>query len=491
MIGVDQYQLIRHLFAVEGISKREIARRLGISRNTVDRYCNGQNVPWDRQSAERSSTVVTQEVRKFIQGCLDQDKLANRKQRHTARRIYERLRDELGFTGGESTIRRVVAEMKAKMPEVYVPLSFGPAEAAQVDWGTATVIMAGKKIEVNLFCTRLCFSGVPFVMAFPSQREEVFLEGHQKAFEYFNGVPKSAIYDNLKTAVKEGWGKAAKEQDKFKAFRAHYAYDSIFCNPGEGHEKGLVENLVGYIRRNVLVPIPEVQNWEELNQLLLKRCERYRDEHHIRGREMPVREAFLLEKAVLTPLPIRPYEAVKIAEPKVDYFSTAPFDGNRYSVPVNYAGQTVTIKASAFSVTIYHRGQRIAQHPRNYGQRKTVFELEHYIALLEKKPRSVRHARPVREANLPDEIWFFSSKLKDKDLDRSMVRLLRLMVDHGLEAILKAVRKAIQHEQYSVEIVEYYVTEKNPPVTLKPMGPKVNPVNLSRYDCLLSGGNAL
>lgn len=488
MIGVDQYKFIRHLYAVEGLSKRQIARRLGISRNTVARYCNGQNVPWERQTAGRRAHVVTTEVRNFVQHCLDQDKLANRKQRHTARRIYERLRDELGFTGGESTIRQVVAEMKSKMPEVYVPLSFAPGEAGQVDWGSATVIMAGKKIEANLFCVRLCFSGTPFVMAFPSQREEAFLEGHQRAFEFFGGVPRTAIYDNLKTAVKEGWGKTAKEQDKFRAFRAHYAYESSFCNPGEGHEKGLVENLVGYIRRNVLLPIPEVQNWEELNQLLLNRCEKYRDEHHIRGREMPVCDAFALEKTALIPLPARPYEAVKIAEPKVDYFATAPFEGNRYSVPVQFAGQTVTVKASAFKIDIYYRGNLIAHHQRSYAQKKTLYKLEHYIPLLELKPRSVRHARPVKEANLPEELWNFARNLKDPD--RSIVRLLRLIVNHGIEQILKAVHKAVENDQYSVEIVEHYATEQTPAVNLHFKGPTVQTVDLSRYDHLLSGGEA-
>lgn len=159
--------------------------------------------------------------------------------------------------------------MKAKLPEVYVPLWLVPGEAAQVDLGEAMVLIAGKQTELNLFCMRLCHSCAPFVMAFPSQREEVFLEGHQRAFEYFQGVPKRIIYDNLKTAVKEGWGKHAKEQDRFKAFRSHYAYEAMFCNTGEVHEKGLIENLVGYIRRNVLVPIPKVQSWEELDQLLL------------------------------------------------------------------------------------------------------------------------------------------------------------------------------------------------------------------------------
>lgn len=488
VIRVDQYQLIRHLYAVEGVSQREIARRLGISRNTVRRYCNGENFPWERQKpVSHPSGVISPEVREFVQNCLDQDKSANRKQRHTARRIYERLQEELGFKGGESTIRQLVRQLKAKLPEVYVPLAFAPGEAAQVDWGTATAIIAGQKVEANLFCMRLCFSCTPFVMAFPSQREEAFLEGHQQAFNYFSGVTRAIIYDNLKTAVKDGWGKLAREQERFIAFRAHHAYESRFCNPGEGHEKGLVENLVGYIRRNVLVPIPEVASWEELNQLLLKRCQRYREEHHIRGREMPVHDSYAIEKAALTPLPIRPYEAVKLAEPKVDYFSTTPFDGNRYSVPVKWSGQTVTVKASAFWVDIYHRNQHIAHHKRCYKQRQTIYELAHYLPLLEIRPRSVYNARPVREANLPDKLWQYARQFKNPD--QGMVQLLRLVVDYGTDRVMTAVQRAVQHHQYSVEVVRYYISETNHPVLLKPFGPVVMPVDLGQYDYLLVGGD--
>jgi len=187
---VDQYQLIRYLFAVERLSQREIARRLGISRNTVARYCEGRDVPWETKTSVRKPRVITPEVEAFVKRCLDEDKETNQpKQKHTAKRIYDRLCAEIGFRGGESTIRRLVREIKAKLPQVYIPLAFAPGEAAQVDWGAGAVIMNGRKIEANLFCIRLCFSCAPFVVAYPSQREEVFLGAHREAFEFFGGVP--------------------------------------------------------------------------------------------------------------------------------------------------------------------------------------------------------------------------------------------------------------------------------------------------------------
>jgi transposase len=486
LIEVDRYKDIRYLATVEGLSQRAIAKRLGISRNTVKRYMNGQNMPWERMKVEGQPRVITPEVLEFINRCLEQDKTAPGKQRHTARRVYDRLVDEWGFEGGESTVRKVVAQLRPNLPEVFIPLSFSPGEAAQVDWGTATVYIAGEKTVAHLFCVRLCHSCAPFAVSFPVEREETFLEAHQKAFGYFSGVPRTLIYDNLKIAVKEGWGKFAREQERFIAFRAHYAYGTWFCNRGEAHEKGLVEGLIGYVRRNVLVPIPKAGDWAELNGLLLERCRRYLAKHQIRGREVPVREAFAIEQPALTPLPIKPYDTALIREPRVDHFSTVSFDRNRYSVPVNWAGHTVTVKGRAFEVEIYHRGEFLARHERCYGRHKTIYNLEHYVPLLEQRPRAVMNAKPVREANLPPEIWRFSSSLKDPD--RGMVQLLRLIVDYGQEKVLRAVRRAMEHRQTSVEVVRYYVTAGHGAPSIPIEGPSVRPVDLTCYDSLLAGG---
>lgn len=488
MIEVDQYQLIRQLYVVEGLSQREIARNLGVSRNTVKRYCLGENVPWERKASVNAvSPVIKPEVIAFVQKCLDEDQAAKVfKQKHTAKRIYDRLRVEANFQGGESTIRRLVREMKATVSQVYVPLYFAPGEAGQVDWGTAKIIMQGQKIEVNLFCMRLCSSCAPFVIAYPSQREEVFLEGHEQAFKFIGGVPRVLIYDNLKTAVKEGWGKLAREQNRFKAFHAHYAYQTRFCNPGEGHEKGLVENLVGYIRRNVLVPLPRVESYEELNQLLLKRCIEYIANHQIRDKDLSVKESYEMEKQALIALPLRPYETAKTSEVKVDYYATVAFDSNHYSVPVQYAGYAVTVKASAFKVKVYWRGNEIAIHTRAYQKHKTLYQLEHYIPLLERRPRSVFNARPVKQANLPQLFFDYAARLKDPE--KGMVRLLRMLIDYETERVQLAIRKAWDEQQYSVDVVHCYVTDTPNPKPLMIPGPIVQAVDLHAYDILAAGG---
>jgi len=487
VIRVDQYKDIRQMYIVEGLSQRAIARELGISRNTVRRYCMGENIPWERKRINRAPSVVTPEVIEFIKSCLEEDaKSPNKKQKHTAQRIYDRLCDEKGFTGGASTIRHAVKEIREKIPEVYVPLAFDPGEAAQVDWGTATVILNGVKTEVHLFCMRLCHSIAPFVVAYPTEREESFLEAHIKGFEYFGGVSRNLIYDNLRTAVKEGWGKTAREQERFAAFRAHYAYQATYCNPGEGHEKGLVENLVGYARRNFLVPIPHVASFEELNQLLKERCLKYIEHHQVRGRDLNVKAALELEQRALLPLPIKPYDASKCADARVDYYSTVRFETNCYSVPVKWSGKQVSVKASGLEVKIYYRGEEIASHPRCYQKNKTRYLLEHYLPLIEQRPRSVFHAKPVKEAKIPEQLYDFARL--NPNPDKAMVRLLRLIVDNGLEAVMTAVEQAKNTQQYSVDIIEFNLNKPKKAQVLSLNGPKVNSVDMNIYDQLLLGG---
>lgn len=483
-IEVDQYQLIRNLHTVKGKSQRYIARVLGISRNTVKKYCDGAAVPWERKTPVRKSPVITDEVLAFINQCLKEDQTAPRKQRHTAHRIFERLQEELGFQGSESTVRYRVGQLRKNFNNVYIPLSFGPAEASQVDWGTATVIMDGLKTEVQLFCVRLCYSSAPFVVAFPSQREEAFLEGHLLAFSYFGGVTSRYIYDNLKTAVKEGFGRCAKEQESFYRFRAHYAFEVSFCNAGAGHEKGLVENLVGWARRNILVPVPEVKDFTELNALLLERCQRYL-EHTIRGREANVGELLRQEQAKLLPLPKMAFDPAKLTEHEADHYATVAFDGNRYSVPVKLAGETLTVKGYARTVKIYYQGEEVAVHERLYQKGKTSYQLPHYINLLELRPRAVWNAQPVKAANLPDCFSRFAKASADPD--RTMVRLLRLVVDEGLARVIKALEQTVAAGSNSVQVVEYYLNQEKPSFSLNISCPSVKPPDLDRYDLLIGG----
>jgi len=398
---MKDYKQIRQLY-LSGTSQREIARQLQISRNTVTKYCRGSAVPWERKVPKRESSVLTEEIVAFIQDCFDEDERENlKKQCHTAKRIYDCLVTEKKFTGGESTIRRKVKEMRGSQPQVFIPLEFSPGEAMQVDWGEATIYLRGRKMTINLFCARLCSSCAPIVFAYRRQNQESFLEAFIRTFRFFGGVPEKVIFDNAKVAVKDGFGANAKKQDGYTALSAHYGFDALFCNPAKGHEKGLVEGLVGWGRRNILVPVPKINSLEELNLLLEQRCLEYLS-HHIRSKPASVREMFEKERKVLRALPAYTFETAKCASVRVSSTATARFNTNDYSVPVSHSGKNVSVKGYAETIEIYYKGQMIASHERCFKRYASIYKLEHYLPILERRGRAIFNAAPVRQ-NLPPE----------------------------------------------------------------------------------------
>lgn len=399
IIEMDIYSEIRTRFS-NGESIRSIASRLEISRQTVKKYCEGSTHPEVRKVYQRGSDVITDRVEQFIQSCFREDAVQKlKKQAHTAKRIYDRLVEELEFQGSYSTIRKAVRNQKAVHtvpPQSSVPLSYAPGEAVQIDWGEATVYIENQKTKVHTFCGRLCHSCDIFVQVYKSANEETFLEAQQVMFDFFGGVPRRVIFDNAKVAVKEGFGLYAKPQVRYLAFSAHYAFATDFCNPAKGNEKGLVENLVGYSRRNFLVPVPRVADIDELNRKLWNDCLAYRENHKVEQREHPVKVLYQEDLNSLTPIPRYRYDTSKTIMAKVDDFSTVRYEKNNYSVPTKYLRKDITVKGYANTLCILHNNSIIATYSRYYGSGNTQYRLEHYIDLLERKPRSVFNAKPVK-----------------------------------------------------------------------------------------------
>lgn len=449
---MKDYKEVRQQY-LRGESQRSIAKALYISRKTVTKYCGGAAVPWERKTPERTPVVMTEEAVAFIRQCLEDDETEGvRKQQHTAKRIYDRLVAECGFTGGESTVRAKVRELKGTLPEAFIPLSFSPGEAMQIDWGEAVVYINGARQTVNLFCARLCHSCLPVVIAYRRQNEENFQDAFVQTFHRLGGVPEKVIFDNGKVAVKDGFGAHARKQAGYTALSAHYGFDALFCNPAEGHEKGLVEGLVGWARRNIFVPIPRVSDYSELNGLLAERCLAYQD-HHIQGKSTSVGEMFRKEQAALRPLPLYPFETAKCRSVRVNAFSTVRFDTNNYSVPVEYAGRTVGVKGFAEKVEVYAEGKRIALHARCFGKHQSVYKLEHYLPLLEQRGRAIPNATPVRQ-NLPEEI-------------------------------LEQIRTCDPKER--IHILRQYCESTEPKAPVVTDTVLVRPVDLRRYDALAGG----
>ncbi len=399
---MNDYKQIRQRY-LAGESQRHIAKTMGISRNTVAKYCEGDAVPWERKTPARECSVITNEVVDFIRQCLEEDQQVSfKKQTHTAKRIYDRLVDEKGFTGGESTIRRKVREIRGTLPQAYVPLQFDPGDALQIDWGEADIYENDQKVRINLFCARLCYSCRPVVLAYHRQNAESFYDAIVRTFDILGGVTKRVIFDNGKVAVKDGFGACARMQSGYEALSAHYGYDAVFCNPAEGHEKGLVEGLVGWARRNICVPVPRISDIHELNALLLERCLKYEDTS-IRSRNAKVRDLLAKERETLRPLPKYTFETATCTDARVNAFSTVRFRTNIYSVPVCYVGLSVSIKGYPETIEIYHKGDLISVHDRLMGRNQTSYHLDDYMPLLEKRPRAVFDAAPVKQ-NIPAEV---------------------------------------------------------------------------------------
>ena len=478
---MEIYKEIRKYKEHEGLSQRTVSKRLGISRNTVKKYWTGEKVPWKRKEGSgRNSTIITDEVKEFIKSCFKEDEETGiKKQHHTAKRIYDRLTDEKDFTGSESSVRRIVAQLKDKPKKAFIPLEYAPAEAMQVDWGEATIYICGQKTKINIWCMRECYSGDIYCEAFYRQNSESFLEGMQSGFEHFGGVPKRIIFDNAKIAVKEGFGYHAKATDKYLAMSAHYAFEPVFCNIGEGHEKGLVEGLVGYIRRNTMVPVPKVSSIGELNGLLKQKCLKYRL-HHIKGKPMNVGEMSKESEKRYTPLPPYRYDTSNTIMAKVNDFSLIRFDHNKYSIPYIYTNKTLSIKGYGNRIEIYYQGKKIVEYDRIYKRNQIKYTLEHYFPLIEQRPRSVYNAAPVLNT-VPKELLNFAVKLNNP---KDVVKLLKLYLEYG-DKIIKAVRVSGNLNELEGRLIEI----KYPLFIQDEI--KVNKNGLNHYDNLIKGGAAI
>jgi len=297
-------------------------------------------------------------------------------------------------------------------------------------------VLAGEETEVCLFCLRLQASKVPFVQALRTEKLEAFLAGHRLAFEWLGGVPRDLLYDNPRTAVVRILaGPECQEHEVFSSLRAHYLFNSHFCGPGEAHEKGAVEQLVGYVRRTALVPMPEVPDLASLNQRLLTWCERERERHLPDWRQ---------EQAVLRPLPAHPFRCSLTHLVRVSKLSLVTHDRVRYSVPTRCVGQTVRLESLADRVEVWYQSTLIAQHMRSYRRGDTQLQLEHYLDALARKPRAVVNAAVVRQ--LPAVYQLFREHLCMDNLHgyREFCQLLWLHREFPAEQVQAVLEQAWQ-----------------------------------------------
>jgi transposase len=403
---VEIFERIRRDHEREELSIRALADRHGVHRRTV-RQALASATPPPRKVPERGRPAMGP-YEELVRGWLRADQDAPKKQRHTARRVWQRLVEEHDAAVAESTIRDFVRQVKAELaaeqlPSVPITQEHPAGAEAEVDFGEFYARIDGQRTRVWLFVMRLSCSAKAFAMCFAHQAQEAFFEGHVLGFGHFGGVPGRIRYDNLKPAVTRMLiGRDRVENERFIALRSHYRFDSFFCLPGiEGaHEKGGVEGEVGRFRRWHLVPVPDVADLAELNTYVRQRLQ-VDDRRRVTGRAATIGETFeTVERAALKPLPDERFDTMRSLSAKVDAKARVCVLQAHYSVPASYAGRRVQVKLGAFHLEVIdpRRGSIIAVWDRSLKKFTQHYELDHYLEILLRKPGALPGSSALAQA---------------------------------------------------------------------------------------------
>lgn len=508
MSRVELYERIRrdHHDPVEPLSVRALSREYRVHRRTV-REALSCSVPPDRKVAEREAPALGPwkvTVREWL--VADQD--VPRKQRHTARRVWQRLVDEHDAVVAESTVRAYVAEVRAELADaalaVTIPQTHVPGAEAEVDFGEFWAWIDGVAVKLWMFCMRLSASGKAFHVAFSHQAQEAFLEGHRLAFEHFGGVPGRIRYDNLKPAVQKVLlGRDRVETERFIAMRSHYLFDSFFCAPGidGAHEKGGVEGEIGRFRRRHLVPVPKVASLVELNALIAA-GDAADDRRRIARRVDTVGEAFAVEAEALKVLPDEAFASHAELWCKVDTKARVCVRQSWYSVPAGLARKRVLVRLHADRFEVIADGAVVAGHVRSLHKGTEDLELDHYLEVLARKPGALAGSTALAQARASgsftgahERFWVEARRqLGDGPGTRALCKVLLLHRSHPDTVVTAGIDAALRIGSVDPDVVAIearHAADGTRPVPVAALaqgagGDRPAP-SLTGYDELLAG----
>jgi transposase len=441
---MDQWIEIRRAVVVEGLSKRGACRKFGIHWDTLRRILAHPAPPGYVRQRPPAKGVISPWLGR-LRELIEANAELPVKQRYTAKRMWTVLVEE-GFTGGYTTVKDAVRELRQQAPkEVFMPLVHPPGEA-QVDFGHAVARIGGRLTKIAFFVMSLVHSDAMFVMAFPRECTEAFLEAHVKAFAFFGFVPRRISYDNTKTAVAQILGAHRRKlTTAFARLVGHYLFEPHFCRVRRANEKGVVEGAVKYSRLNFMVPVPQVDDYTQLNAYLVTCC------RSDMTRRLPVKalskfQMLEEDRAAGLAIPAERFDPRRLVSTTASSQALVRLDTNDYSVPVEYGHRPVVIKASTETVSLYHAGKLIARHGRCWGRHRQIFDPQHYLSLLERKPGSLDHGRPFEAWNLPEGFATLRRRLEAQREDgtREYIRVLLLLRTYSLARLTPAVEQALR-----------------------------------------------
>ena len=444
MLTVDDYARIRRAYR-DGMSLREIARTFHHSRKKIREVLRGEGEPTPYPKRRQQAAPQLGRFHDRILEILKQDESAPPKQRHTRMRIFERMRDEDGYTGGYDAVRRFVNRHRKNQAETFIPLDHRPGQRVEADFGEISVDFPDGRRKVNVLILVWSYSNLPFAMALPTQRTEAILEGMTQAFDFFGCVPEEVWWDNPKTVATELLtGRSRKINPRYQALASHYVFEPLFCMPARGNEKPVVENRVKTLERKWSTPVPRVKDMEEFNAYLRECCLKEHDRCSS-GQTQTIGERFAEEKQRSAPLPKPRFDPCIRQSAKVNKYQFARFDNVNYSVPRHAAFQTVTVKGYVDRVEIVLNETVVAVHERSYHAGDDVLDPLHYLATLTRRPAALDHANVYRDWKLPAVFGELRERLEQRHGPhagvRQFVRVLQLV---GRASALARVQSAIE-----------------------------------------------
>ena len=467
MLIVETVGRIRREHFVRGKPIREIARDLGISRNTVRKVLRSGETAFayerDVQPQPKLGRWKTD-----LDRMLTENTAKPLRERLTLIRLFEDLRG-LGYAGGYDAVRRYARswqrEHASQTAPAFVPLSFAPGEAYQFDWSHEIVVLNGVTVTVKVAHIRLCHSRMMFVRAYPRETQEMVFDAHERGFAFFKGACTRGIYDNMKTAVETVFvGKDRQYNRRFLQMCAHHLVDPVACTPASGWEKGQVENQVGLVRERFFTPRLRFKSYDELNAWLIDRCVAYTRAHpHPERPDQTVWEVFEEERPKLVAYRGR-FDGFHALPASVSKTCLVRFDNNKYSVNASAVGRPVEIYAYADRLVIHQDGRVVAEHPRSFGRGESIYDPWHYVPVLARKPGALRNGAPFQDWVLPTALGRVRRKLAgSNDGDRQMVAILATVLTDGLPAVEAACAQALAEGVHSADVIINILSHRRDP----------------------------